>query len=63
MTSISQMRATCPNCSTDLLEAASELGIGDAEDIMEIECPSCRRRLNIELVARFEVTTNDEDPP
>lgn len=58
MTSISQMQAMCPKCSTDLtriIVVESDIGIGDSEDVVYLDCPGCETSLVVELVARLDV--------
>ena len=55
MTSISQMQCLCPICMHDLRDLVHTLTIGDSEDTMDLECPSCSTPLEVELLAMFEV--------
>ena len=61
MTSISQMKAHCPYCSTDITRTVVEsgIGIGDSEDVVNQYCPGCGTLLEVELVARFDVRVGE----
>ena len=58
MTSISFMAANCPICGADIRMDVVELnlGIGDCEDVGDVDCPNCDAELTVELMAMFQIS-------